>query len=206
MAQHPPVPAEGSDHPDEADEAGDGGDEGEGADRGALRNLVEWASIIVGALLVALVVKTFLFQVFLIPSDSMFPELAAQDRVVVNKLSYRTGEVERGDLIVFRRPPAALPSDINDLIKRVVATEGETVSVEDGRVHVDGRPLEEPYLPEGVATSEMAPVDVPADHLWVMGDNRGNSQDSRYFGPISEELVVGRAFLKLWPLGDVGGL
>jgi signal peptidase I len=203
VAQHPPVPAEGSEHPDEAGEAEEVGG---AAAPGAVRNLVEWAAIIAGALLVALVVKTFLFQVFLIPSDSMFPELVQQDRVVVNKLSYRTGEVERGDLIVFRRPPSAMPSDINDLIKRVVATGGETVSVEDGRVHVDGRPLEEPYLPEGVRTSEMAPVEVPEGQLWVMGDNRGNSQDSRYFGPISDDLVVGRAFVKLWPLNDVGGL
>lgn len=169
---------------------------------GTVRNTVEWVVIIVGALVLALVVKTFLFQVFLIPSASMYPTLQDKDRVVVNKLSYRLHEVNRGDLVVFGRPTESLPGDIDHLIKRVVATEGETVSAEDGQVLIDGEPLDEPYL-DDVVTSDIAPFEIPDDMLWVMGDNRGHSEDSRFFGPIDEDLVVGRAFVKLWPLDDL---
>jgi signal peptidase I len=163
---------------------------------------VEWVAIIVGALAVAFVVKTFLIQAFFIPSASMFPTLQDQDRVLVNKLSYRLHDVNRGDLIVFERPPEEVSSTINDLVKRVVGLSGEEISARDGIVHIDGRPLHEPYL-DGVTTTDMAPVVVPEDHVFVMGDNRGNSRDSRSFGPIPEDLIVGRAFIKVWPLTDL---
>lgn len=179
---------------------------GDGTETSALRNAVEWVVIIAGALLLAFLVKTFLFQVFLIPSSSMFPTLRDDDRVVVNKLSYELGEIERGDLVVFDRPERLVSNDIDHLIKRVVAVAGETVSAEGGQVLVDGRPLEEPYLPPGVVTSDMDPFVVPSGHLWVMGDNRGASEDSRVFGPIDDDLVVGRAFVKLWPLTDISPL
>jgi signal peptidase I len=193
VSTSPPTPVSGSGEPTE-----------DGKGTSAVRNTVEWVVIIVGALLLALLVKTFLFQVFLIPSASMFPTLQNKDRVVVNKLSYEFGEINRGDLVVFGRPTDSLPNDIDHLIKRVVAHEGETVSAENGRVLIDGRPLDEPYLSDSVITGDMEPVVVPEDKLWVMGDNREFSEDSRVFGPIDEDLVVGRAFVKLWPLGDIG--
>lgn len=169
--------------------------------RSPLRNAIEWLLVIGGALLVALVIKAFLFQAFYIPSASMEPTLTAGDRVLVNKLSYDLHDVNRGDVIVFERPPNAPPSEIEDLIKRAIGLGGDTIEGRDGTVYINGEPLEEPYLPAGTVTEPFAPVQVPEGHVFVMGDNRGDSQDSRVFGPIDEELIVGRAFVTVWPIG-----
>jgi len=164
-----------------------------------LRNALEWVVIAVGALLVAFVIKTFLLQAFYIPSLSMAPTLKVNDRVLVNKLSYDLHEVNRGDLIVFESPPDE-GSETKDLIKRVIGLPGETVESRDGRMVVDGRVLDEPYLDDGVMTGALEKTVIPPDHLWVMGDNRSNSRDSRFFGPIPESLVIGRAFVRVWPV------
>ena len=168
------------------------------------RNTVEWVAIVVGALLVALLVKTFLVQAFYIPSLSMYPTLDEGDRVLVNKLSYDLHDINRGDLIVFDRPEET-SDGIKDLIKRVIALPGETIETLDGKVYVDGEPLDESYLQPGVRTKARDGGDldrqrIPAGHVFVMGDNRTNSQDSREFGPISEDDVVGRAFVRVWPI------
>ncbi|HSL59541.1 MAG TPA: signal peptidase I [Acidimicrobiales bacterium] len=172
--------------------------------RSPLRSLLEWVAVIGGALIVALVIRTFLFQAFYIPSESMLPTLQESDRVLVNKLSYDLHGVNRGDIVVFGRPPNEPPSEIPDLIKRVIATGGETVEGRDGRIWIDGRPLEEPYLSDGVTTATFDPVEVPEDHVFVMGDNRGNSRDSRVFGPVPEDIIVGRAFVRVWPVSRLG--
>ncbi len=167
-----------------------------------LRNVVEWVVIIVGALLVAFIVKTFLVQAFYIPSGSMLPTLQEQDRVLVNKLSYDLHDVERGDLVVFEGPDQA-PGQVKDLIKRVIALPGETVeSRPDGFIYIDGKMLLEPYLGSGITTGPLEPTTVPADHIWVMGDNRGNSRDSRFFGPIKESSIIGKAFVRVWPISS----
>jgi signal peptidase I len=166
------------------------------------RNALEWVGIVVGALLVALLVKTFLIQAFFIPSLSMFSTLDEGDRVLVNKLSYRLGDVDRGDVIVFERPANVTDTEIKDLIKRVVALPGETVEGRDGAVYVDGRRLKETYLDDGTETSDFPAKKIGEGKLWVMGDNRTNSEDSRVFGPIDDDLVVGRAFVRVWPLQD----
>ncbi|CAN5122185.1 signal peptidase I [soil metagenome] len=168
------------------------------------RNLLEWAGILVGALVVALVVTKFLVQAFFIPSESMFPTLAIDDRVLVNKLSYELHEVNRGDLVVFERPPSEATSDIKDLIKRVVAVEGDTVGSEDGQLVVNGVAMDEPYVAEGAETSGVEIQTIPAGNVFVMGDNREDSRDSRFFGPLDEELIIGRAFVKVWPFTDLG--
>jgi len=180
--------------------------------RNRFRTTVEWLLVIGGALLVALLVRTFFIQAFWIPSDSMEPTLHKGDRVLVNKLSYKLHDVHRGDVIVFKRPDAARSAnpddDIEDLIKRVIGLPGDTIETVDGVININGDPLPEPYLPEGTR-SDSPPVErqvVPEGHYFVMGDNRGNSQDSRYFGPIEEGLIVGRAFVRIYPLGDIGGL
>ena len=155
-----------------------------------------------GALLVAFLVKTFLVQAFYIPSGSMLPTLQEQDRVLVNKLSYRFGDVDRGDLIVFRGPDQA-PGEVKDLIKRVVGLPGETVEARDGQVLVDGQVIDEPYLGDGITTGPLEPQTVPPGHYWVMGDNRGNSKDSRFFGAVDEDLIIGKAFVRVWPLNKI---
>jgi len=170
----------------------------------AFRGAVEWIVILVGALIVALVVKTFLLQAFYIPSASMEPTLKVGDRVLVNKLSYDFHDVRRGDIVVFGSPPGEDNPEIKDLIKRVIGLPDETVEGHDGRVFINGNPVKEPYLPAGTTTSSFPPEKIPPGHLWVMGDNRSNSKDSRFFKTISEKLVVGRAFVRVWPLSSVG--
>lgn len=177
-----------------------------------------------GALLVALVIRNFVFTTFWIPSPSMQPTLIGEqaangrhDRVVVNRLSYRFGDVGRGDIVVFTTPEGQTPvtedgREIKDLIKRVVGLGGETVTLREGEVFVDGKELEEDYLPEGTVTDPISagicPVKqsefvIPEGSVLVMGDNRTNSQDGRCFGPIKESTILGRAFVRIWPLSEM---
>lgn len=173
------------------------------SERRSLRNLVEWVAIIAGALAVALIVKTFLIQAFFIPSLSMFPTLDEGDRVLVNKLSYKLHDVHRGDLVVFERPDGQPESEIKDLIKRVIALPGETIESREGTVFIDGKQLEESYLVEGVATDNLPRQEIPRGHVFVMGDNRSDSADSRVFGPIDEDTIIGRAFVRVWPIPEL---
>ncbi len=172
----------------------------------SLRSAIEWGAVIVGALVIALVVKVFLIQAFYIPSESMIPTLKVGDRVLVNKLDDGVGGIERGDVIVFDRPGGPGADGISELIKRVIALPGETIEGEDGRVKIDGEFIDEDYLPDGVTTSTFGPETVPIGHVWVMGDNRNFSDDSRRFKTIPEEDIVGTAFVIIWPLGEVGTL
>ena len=172
--------------------------------RSNAKSILEWVGVIVGALLVALVIKTFLLQAFYIPSRSMEPTLRIGDRVLVNKLAYKAHDVHRGDIVVFERPKDEPPDAIKDLIKRVIALPGETISTQNGQVFIDGRPLTEPYLPVGTVTDNLPPTKVPDGEVFVMGDNRGDSRDSRFFGPIDEDLIVGRAFVRIWPVTHLG--
>ncbi|MBA3268293.1 MAG: signal peptidase I [Acidimicrobiia bacterium] len=184
------------------------------------RLLRELPLMVAVALLVAFVVKTFVAQVFYIPSGSMIPQLAINDRVVVSKLAYRLHEPRRGDVLVFDAPGARPTDDSSapvraakavlgavglsapstqEYIKRVVGLPHETIEGRDGKVFVDGRELVEPYLPPGDVTNDFGPVVVGDGELFVMGDNRANSADSRVFGPIRRSTVVGRALARLWP-------
>jgi len=172
-------------------------------ERSNLRTAVEWVVIVGAALLTALLIKTFLLQAFYIPSDSMVPTLVQRDRVLVNKLSYHFHDVHRGDIVVFERPPGEVDPRIKDLIKRVTGLPGETIEGRDGHLLINGRVLEESYLPKGVQTSDFGPITVPKGRYFVMGDNRGNSKDSRVFGPISKSLIVGRAFIRVWPISSI---
>lgn len=168
---------------------------------------LEWIGIVAGALLVALVIKAVLIQAFVIPSRSMEPTLNVGDRVLVLKPSYTLGDIDRGDVIVFKRPELLREgNDTSDLIKRVIGLPGETVEGRDGRIVVDGEALDEPWLPAQVFTSDFGPIEVPDGKLWVMGDNRGNSKDSRVFGLLDEDDVIGEAVVRWWPAGRFGGL
>ena len=168
-----------------------------------VRNVVEWVVIAGGALLVAFVIKTFLLQAFYIPSLSMAPTLKINDRVLVNKLSYDLHDVHRGDVVVFESPPNE-GAATKDLIKRVIGLPGETVESRDGHIVINGRVLNEPYLGPDVVTGPLEKITVPPHHLWVMGDNRPNSRDSRFFGAIPESLIIGRAFVRVWPVTAIG--
>jgi signal peptidase I len=133
----------------------------------------------------------------------MLHTLHEDDRVLVNKLSYDLHDVHRGDLVVFERPENEAAGQIKDLIKRVVGLPGERIESRDGDVYIDGDLLEEPYLADGAETTGLEPQTVPEGHVFVMGDNRGDSMDSRVFHAIDEDLIVGRAFVRVWPLPDL---
>jgi len=187
------------------------------------RAVVETVLLVALAIVIAVVLRAFVAQAFRIPSASMEPQLLVGDRVVVSRLAYDAHAPRRGDVIVFDCPPAAGCDDRNDdaipiralktvaeavflrqpeieeFIKRVIALPGETVEGHDGHVFVNGVRLVEPYLPEGTVTSDFGPVTVEPGKLWVMGDNRGNSADSRVFGQIEQDTIVGRAIARVWP-------
>lgn len=195
--------------------------------------LRELPVLIVIAFAIALLIKTFLVQAFFIPSASMEPTLLVGDRVLVEKVSYRFGEPDRADVVVFEKDLAqvaghapetddrSFAEDIadsirglfgfptgtsQDFIKRVIAVEGDQVEGREGHVLVNGEPIEEDYLPEGMTTSDFPAVQVPEGQIFVMGDNRSNSDDSRNFGPVPTDSVVGKAFLLIWPPKDFGTL
>jgi signal peptidase I len=167
------------------------------------RIAAEWIGLVVLALVIALLIKTFLFQAFFIPSESMVPTLKVHDRVLVNKLSYKLHPVHRGDIVVFKAPAGSDPG-IDDLVKRVIGLPNETVSARGGHVFVDNEQLPETYLPKGTITTNFSPVTLGHDQYWVMGDNRGNSKDSRVFGPIKKNEIVGRVFFRIWPFSRLG--
>lgn len=204
--------------------AASSGDDGVGR-RGARSVAVELVVLVVVAAVIAVVLRAFVAQAFSIPSASMTPQLAVGDRVVVSKLAYDLHDPNRGDIVVFDCPAAAICADggadseplfvrgvhgfleavglrqpsTEEYIKRVVALPGETVQGRDGAVYVGDQRLVEPYLPGGATTSDFGPVTVAEGRVWVMGDNRSNSSDSRTFGPIDITTIVGRATHRAWP-------
>jgi signal peptidase I len=177
------------------------------------RWLREGVIVVVIAVLVAVLLRTFVVQTFYIPSGSMEPTLQIGDRILVDKLSYHLHPVHRGDIVVFGRPPAENCGgpQVNDLVKRVIGLPGDVLSLSGGYVYVDGKRLDETWLPaseQGVTTAGPAgtpydlvhPYRVPVDDYYVMGDNRTDSCDSRWWGPISKSLIVGKVSVRVWPL------
>ncbi len=167
------------------------------------RAFVDWVVVVGIALLVAILVRTFLLAHFVVDGTSMRTTLETGDRVFVNKLSYRLHDPNRGDVVVLHQIGG---SSERDLIKRVIALPGEEISVLSCQVTIDGVRLDEPYLDPTVVTpgncgGDYGPTVVPDDSVFVMGDNRAGSSDSRALGPIHESDLVGRAFVVFWPRG-----
>jgi signal peptidase I len=194
--------------------------------------LREFGLLTIAALVIAIVIKSFLIQAFFIPSSSMVPTLQVGDRILVNRLAYRFGDIERGDIVVFADPTptpqdrgivgglvhwlgegigVVRPAD-DDFIKRVIALPGETWEMRNGVTYVDGRKLFEPYVnPADPDTRSFGPETVPDGMLFVMGDNRNHSGDSRFpppggLGYIPIDRVIGQAFVIIWPPSRVGWL
>jgi signal peptidase I len=158
----------------------------------------EVVTTIAPALIIAVVINLFLAQSTVVLGQSMESNLHSNQRIMIEKISYRLHQPQRGDIVVIDVPES---SDI-PLIKRVIGLPGERVEVRDGTVYIDGTPLQEPYLTEG-AHGTMASLIVPAFQVFVMGDNRDASNDSRYFGPVPMEQIVGRAWFSYWPPSEM---
>jgi signal peptidase I len=176
--------------------------------RSQMRAIWEWVFVVVVAISAAMLIRVFLFQQYYIDGPSMQTTLMPEDRVLVNKMSYKLHDIHRGDVIVFDRVTNEVQHD--DLIKRVLGLPGETLEIRSCIVYIDGVQVNEPYLnleqtsqvePSARCGShtDMAPVVVPEEMVFVMGDNRVQSFDSRDFGPIDTDKVRGRAFVVIWP-------
>lgn len=170
------------------------------------RSVIEWALVLLGAFLLALVIRQYMFQAFWIESESMESTLEVRDRVLVNRLSYTFGDVSRGDVVVFGRLPED-PGQTRDLIKRVIGLPGDTVEGRDNTIYINGSRLAEPYVDAGsMFFGDFGPTVVPDHELFVMGDNRDESLDSRRFGTVDIDRAAGRAFVTFWPLDRIGSL
>ena len=179
------------------------------------------------ALAVAVIIKTFLVQPFYVPSESMLPTIEVNDRVMISKLNYQFADPQRGDIVVFISPfndeidneslfesvvrhvleaVGIRTASADDLIKRVVAVGGDTVEVKGGFLFVNGLQVDEPYLVSEGLMPDFAAVVVPPESVFVMGDNRAVSYDSRKFGAIPEEDLLGEAVIRIWPLSRLGSI
>ena len=195
----------------------------------SLRDVREYAILAVVAVILASLIRGFVGLAFYIPSESMLPTLKVNDRVLVSRLTYRLRDPRRTDIIVFDNPdytgpkPSAIARPFQSLfelvgarqrkdrhfIKRIIGLPGETIEVKDGSVWINGKRLIEPWLPVGVVTDWPGgeKLTVPKDSYWVMGDNRPDSRDSRYFESshfIKRSAIVGPAVLRVWPFGRFG--
>jgi signal peptidase I len=174
---------------------------------------IETVIVVAVAVIVAVLLRTFIVATYSIPSGSMEPTLQVGDRILVDKLSYDLHGIGRGNIIVFSTPPnehcAGAP--VPDLVKRVIGLSGDTVSLSSGKVYINGTPLAQPWLPAavrhettdgppGTPYSLAQPYKVPAGDVYVMGDNRPDSCDSRYWGPIKTSTIVGQVDFRIWPI------
>ena len=193
--------------------------------KGGHNSLVELVIIVAVALGLALGIQAFLVKPFRIPSESMVPTLEVGQRVLVDRVSYKFGEPDRGDIVVFK-PPAGQPSTCGvrrsddqpcprgtpersdtNFIKRVVAVPGDRVKIMEGSVYINGQRQREPFArldPECGTCNLPREIRIPEDHYYMMGDNRGESADSREWGPVPEEWIIGKAFMTYWPPGRIG--
>ena len=168
-----------------------------GKTSGWLRTVVEIVVIVAAAFAIALLVQAFLVKPFTIHQVSMRPTLEDGDRILLNRLTYHFRGPARGDIIVLHSPI----SMNEDLVKRIVGVAGDRLSVAGGKLYVNGVAQDEPYLLEQNFDGEMPETTVPSGEVFVMGDNRNNSGDSRLFGPISTDSIIGSAFVVYWPIG-----
>jgi signal peptidase I len=168
------------------------------------RVAIEWLSVAAVALLLALGMRTFVFQAFYVPSGSMIPTILPHDRILVDKLLFSASHLHTGDVIVFRRPAndKVCGLDEADFVKRVIAVGGQRVFSKGQTVYVANKAISEPYLPKGQPLGmAIKPQTVPKGQLFVMGDDRPDSCDSRYWGDVPTSNVIGKVVLVWWRNG-----
>ena len=168
-----------------------------------LRIVGEWAIIILAAFVMSLLLRNFLVDSRIVPTGSMIPTIQEQDRVLVDRLFYKWDTLERGDIIVFAAPEEA--GENKDLVKRLIGLPGEEVEIRNGRVWIDGKSLNEPYLAEPI-NYKYGPITVEEGNYFVLGDNRNWSKDSHYWGLLDQKNVIGRVWIRYWPFNNFGPL
>ncbi|MDO4281531.1 MAG: signal peptidase I [Peptococcaceae bacterium] len=162
---------------------------------------------VVIALAIVIVLRMFVLGMYYVPSGSMIPTLQINDKVVVTKLSYKMHEPERGDVVVFKYPPneeQGLPE--KDYVKRLIGLPGEKLEIKNNTVYINDMPVEEPYVNSNTNMPDYGPITIPEGEYFMMGDNRNDSSDSRVWGFVPEEYLIGKAQLIYWPLAHVGRL
>ncbi len=163
------------------------------------REIIE--SIII-AVLLALIIRAFIFQPFYIPSGSMEPTLQINDEILVNKFSHRFWELQRGDIVVFKYPK----DPTKDYVKRLIGLPGEKVELRDSKLFINDAEVPEGYLPAGLEFEDFGPEVIPEDGYLMLGDNRNNSEDGRYWGYLPKENIIGKAMFIFWPFNRMGML
>lgn len=165
-----------------------------------LRDVVE---VVVPAIILFLVIKTFFLESRFVPSPSMVPTIQVHDRFLLNKTAYWFKTPERYQIVIFKPPARAGAKD--DFVKRIIGLPGETIKVYKGVVYINEKPLDEPYItPDRASVGEFSSFIIPDDHVFVMGDNRNNSQDSRYWGSLPIDNIKGEAWWRFWPVNRIG--
>jgi signal peptidase I len=161
-----------------------------------LKEILMYTIVVLAAVVLATLIRVFIFEPFIVPSPSMDPTLKVGDKVIINKIAYRVGSIERGDIVAFHSP-----LEEKDLVKRAVAVEGDEITLtSEGEIYINGERITESYIPADQAASYInQTVTLEEDEVFVMGDNRNNSFDSRYFGAIPEEDVFGEFMVIYWP-------
>lgn len=179
---------------------------------GVRRRVLEWAAVLLVAAMVALLVRSFAVETFFVPSGSMTPTLLTGDRILVDKLPWVRDDIHRGDIVVFRRVPGDPMKQDADLVKRVIGLPGDRISSKGSTIYINGKAIAQPWLPdlrsavplaEHCPQAELAikPETIPANQYFVMGDCRGISYDSRYWGTVPASYIVGKVFLVMWRNG-----
>lgn len=164
-------------------------------------NWHSWMRDLIVSVAISAFIITFLYQPVRVEGTSMLPMLQDQDRLFINKIAYRVGEIHRGDVVVFQYPRDHTKS----YIKRVIALPGDTLQIDDGRVFVNGKRLKESYVPRRYMDDRSEPeMKLGPDEYWVMGDHRSISSDSRDFGPVDRNLIYGKAVFVYWPVEQAG--
>ena len=179
----------------------------------ALRGAFEWIAVIAIALVATFLIRTFVVEPFVVPTGSMESTIEIGDQILAQKVSLELGQpVKQGDIVVFHNPDGTSEHDV--LVKRVIATAGQTVDLQDGKVVVDGQALDEDYTTgmswplsvQAPGAQVSYPYTVPDGCVWVMGDNRENSADSRYFGPVDRSDLIAVALVRYWPFNRIGAI
>lgn len=171
--------------------------------KGIVKSLFEWVIIIAVAFVLSIFIRNYAIDTRIVPTGSMIPTIEEQDRLIVDRIFYKFDDLRRGDIIVFQAPEQAMEE--LDLVKRLIGLPGEEVEIKNGKVFINGQPLNEPYI-NAKPDYEYGPVTVPENSYFMLGDNRTASKDSHIWGFLPGDKILGRVWVRYWPLDRFGYL